>query len=343
MILIDDHTGVNLDNLAMGFYHFLNPMEKGNYVPHSIIRRIERKRADDRAGAEVNKVAFWDYLLANNHEKLVEILSGRPPILKARIDEINATFGAASFSNHIDYNRATLTPFGREVAEVFRYDTLYRRKPECEINCNQFNLRYCPYCNETPVSVITIPNNLTGAAELLALHQLDHFYPVLRHPYLALSFFNLIPGCPTCNSSQLKGEKQFDIDTHFNPFNKRVNDYFQFELNDIIINSDDDVIIGVRNKQPYAQNHLDDFRILTRYNANHREIINKLVTRLRVKSPKIQRSLGEQFDDFFGIRQSSTDSFLDLAGVPKSVQEINSLHIGKLKRDICIQMDIILP
>lgn len=340
MILIDDHSNINLDTLASTYYDFLNPIENGNYITHSIIRRIERKRDDHLAAGEANKVLFWNYLLNNNYNKLREILSGRPQVLKDRIIEIEATFGVGTFSTHIDYENAKLTDFGKEVARVFRYDNLYRKKPECEANCEQFNLKYCPYCNETTVSVISITNGLTADMEQMALHQLDHFYPEVRHPYLALSFFNLIPGCATCNS-QLKGEKAFDIDTHFNPFHKRLDDYFEFELTNIIIDTHDDVEIGVKNKQPYSQQQLNDFLVLNRYNQTHREIIGTLITKLRVKSPKIRRSLGEQFNDLFGLLQSSTNNLLDIAGVPRDANKINSLQLGKLKRDVCIQLGVI--
>ena len=109
----------------------------------------------------------------------------------------------------------------------------------------------------------------------------------------------------------------------------------------LLIDTHDDVVIGLRNKQPYSQQQLDDFLVLARYNQNHREIISSLVIRLRVKSPKIRRSLGEQFNDVFGLLQTSTNGLLEIAGVPKNANEINSLPVGKLKRDICIQLEVI--
>lgn len=35
--------------------------------------------------------------------------------------------------------------------------------------------------------------------------QFNHFYDKGTYPYLALSFYNLIPSCSTCNSSKVKG------------------------------------------------------------------------------------------------------------------------------------------
>ncbi len=340
MILIDDHTHTNLDTLAGTYYNFLNPKTGANFNYNSLVKRIERERDRPVVTADPTKVLFYNYLLNNNNQKLIEIISGRPPVLKARIDEINNLFGAATFSDITDYENAEPTDFGAEILAVFNYKTLYRKKQECSSNCQQFRLSYCPYCNENLAPVIPFHNGLSGQDELRALHQLDHFFPKSRYPYLALSFFNLIPGCPPCNS-QLKGDKDFQLTTHFNPFHKRLDDYFIFELTDIQINSHDDVNIGIRHKQLHPTNAIKEFLILERYNQNHRLVISNLVTTLKVKSPKIRRSLSEQLNDLFGVFQSTTNTLLDANAVPKTSNEINSFQIGKLKRDVCIQMGIL--
>ena len=46
--------------------------------------------------------------------------------------------------------------------------------------------------------------------------QFDHFYSKSEYPYLALSFYNLIPCCPTCNKA--KGETQIVINPYAEGF-----------------------------------------------------------------------------------------------------------------------------
>ena len=78
----------------------------------------------------------------------------------------------------------------------------------------QLNINCCPYCNAQYTFTITGIGNIK-----LIRPQLDHFLPKSEHPFLALSFFNLIPCCSNCNSS-LKGGATISHETHFSPYSK---------------------------------------------------------------------------------------------------------------------------
>jgi hypothetical protein len=45
--------------------------------------------------------------------------------------------------------------------------------------------------------VIEVTFTLNKSKELMP--EIDHFYPKDKYPFLAVSFFNLIPSCLTCN------------------------------------------------------------------------------------------------------------------------------------------------
>lgn len=60
----------------------------------------------------------------------------------------------------------------------------------------------CPYCNR----------NYINAAESTSGCHLDHFYDKMTYPILAVSFFNLIPVCSTCNI--IKANKQLSYSPH---------------------------------------------------------------------------------------------------------------------------------
>jgi hypothetical protein len=344
MIKIDDHTIVDLDALAVQHYNSLVGellVDGVNYhATASLVQRIRNRKQVDAAIPNQARVDFWDYLLNNNFTNLERVITGRPAILKTIIAEIENICGAGFFSNDINNDNATLTPFGNIVKDVFNYK-LYRSKPECRENCIRFNLSYCPYCNEQVTQVIEEINDLTGEPERLALLQLDHFYPQSRHPYLSVSFFNLIPGCSPCNAL-LKLEKKFDIDSHFNPFEKRLDDYFKFQLDTILLSSETDVNISYANKIPYLDNALVDFRIKSRYeNIAHKKVVFKLVKTFKNHSPKINRSISQQIVGLFTINESKTKVLLDDYNVPLNRNQINHVQLGKLKRDIVIQMGVL--
>ena len=59
----------------------------------------------------------------------------------------------------------------------------------------------CPYCNHN--YTITVNDR---KKKIVVKPDFDHFYSKSIHPILALSYFNLVPICSTCN--KLKGEKE---------------------------------------------------------------------------------------------------------------------------------------
>ncbi len=54
-------------------------------------------------------------------------------------------------------------------------------------------LNSCPYCNRNYIFVVE---------EKKLRPEIDHFYPKSRYPFLAMSYFNLIPSCPACNRTK---------------------------------------------------------------------------------------------------------------------------------------------
>ncbi len=70
------------------------------------------------------------------------------------------------------------------------------------------NLSVCPYCNRQYVFYIDSRRNVSA--------QFDHFYGKSKYPYLALSFYNLIPCCSICNKS--KGEEPIEINPYIEGF-----------------------------------------------------------------------------------------------------------------------------
>lgn len=335
---IENTAILDLDNVALQHYNTLigskSTATNKYHTSQSLIGRIEKQKAED-AGNKI-KVDFWDFILLN----LQKIITGRPNILKSMIPEIEAICGAGYFSTHQTYDNAQLTPFGKVVKKIFNYE-LYRSKPECKNYFEKLKISLCPYCNEGIVQVIVQTDKLNNDQKKIALLQLDHFYPRARHPYFSVSFFNLIPGCSPCNA-QLKGDKNFDINTHFNPFEKDFNSYFRFKLDTLMPLSDYDISFSYENILTYPDDSLIDFRIIDRYrNASHKREIFNLYNTLKNYSPNVRRSLSKQFTGLF-TTESKIKLLLKNSNVPTDVNDINIVPIGKLKRDIAIQLGFLI-
>lgn len=72
-------------------------------------------------------------------------------------------------------------------------------------------IRACPYCNLNYID----PVIREGDGDNIVRHHLDHFYPKKIFPFLAVSFYNLIPSCYECNSGLKKEQVDFDL---YNPY-----------------------------------------------------------------------------------------------------------------------------
>jgi hypothetical protein len=341
MILIDSHCHIDLDALAKThFQELISPQNLyGSYhATQSLIGRINSQlKADILIPV---RIKFWNYFLINHHRNLDRITSGRPEILAAVILEIENLVGHNILSNNLSYNQASLTSFGQIVKSVFGYEN-YRDNGSARKNVEQFNLNYCPYCNKQELESIQRTDHLSGNTRIAALHQLDHFYPRARFPYLAVSFFNLIPVCSPCNT-QLKQDKDFNIITHVNPFHKSFNDYFKFKLIKVAFSSPNEVELKIDNSKPHDQNSIIDFELIKRYNRpNTKNKIFHLLTALKNRNNSIRKSYTSQFKGLFGKLDITNNTLLESQGVPLSENDISNFEMGKMKRDICIQLKII--
>ncbi|MDO6658656.1 hypothetical protein [Anaerobacillus sp. 1_MG-2023] len=76
----------------------------------------------------------------------------------------------------------------------------------------------CPYCNRNYISNV----NRVHRGKKRTSH-LDHFFNKKTYPFLAMSFFNLVPSCPSCNHTKHKDnisvspyDDRIDLDTLIN-------------------------------------------------------------------------------------------------------------------------------
>jgi hypothetical protein len=126
------------------------------------------------------------------------------------------------------------------------------------LDCN-----VCPYCNRNYIHTIQA---ITGKFR----PELDHYYPKSRFPFLALSLYNLIPSCHTCNSS-LKGSIDFYNKSHIHPYNDNVTEMIEFIID--ITNND-----GSGDVIPAVDDFSINIEINTTDDMNKEKILNSIET-----------------------------------------------------------------
>lgn len=283
-----------------------------------------------------------------NAEKLA---IGKPKELRKLISEIDSNykdlfmkkFKKSKNKRRVDY---------REILEkIFDYETfgkknVYQSKQTInQMNIKQLkeksnvlekwgpyqfvlrnNLRVCPYCNRqyiTPIYFHTNEKSFKSRGEL------DHFYPKSKYPYLAMSIYNLIPSCSTCNSS-FKGKKEFSLDDP-NPYEKSYDDLFSFVATGVPGESLD---IRVKQKDSSSGNFVTMFRLeeLYKYHTNHAE---ELFKKHIMYPDSYIEELYERNKEHFA---SKADLRAFVMGYALQRESINDEVLGKLRIDIADQL-----
>uniref|UniRef100_UPI00404891AC hypothetical protein n=1 Tax=Aliarcobacter sp. TaxID=2321116 RepID=UPI00404891AC len=176
------------------------------------------------------------------------------------------------------------------VQNLFKYTNKFQGKVLTPFFTKNFSFKTCFYCNKD-----FITNFEKEKKDLVSTFQLDHFYDKDTYPYLALSFYNLIPSCPTCNSSKVKGTKNtFNHDSRVGKFkiekclkpNDKTFDFQQkvkFKLlldascKNLHIKSKDDIDINLKeNYSNMYDKYIEIFKLNERYKA-HKDIVFDMI------------------------------------------------------------------
>lgn len=188
----------------------------------------------------------------------------------------------------------------------------------------------CPYCNRSFIHTTIIGKKRKPKAT----SQLDHFFDKGTYPYFALSLFNLIPVCSSCNHSKLSKEfkkSPFEIED--------VDKGFTFSLEYTKADYTKPDAFRVITKTP--DEGLDDQRIilgLEKLYEKHNDVAHELFLKQHIYSEDRIIELCESFPDLFTspneVRQLVLGNYIDKNDVGKR-------PLAKMTRDIMKQLGFI--
>lgn len=224
---------------------------------------------------------------------------------------------------------AAQTPFGILLStKIFSY-TNFRSSAACLrlINSIGFGSTTCPYCNYNKLDLVPnigTPNVYDDATAYL---DLDHFFAKVQSPFFALSFYNLVPSCHSCNSID-KGAKLFTKNTHIHPYVESFDDCFRFRvsLKCVLGHAVDEIAIDPIAPRPLDRTILD-FNLLGKYNNNFADakaLINRFI----------------KYKSYIGTNEEGMFVELLLGDIPQERQNILRHASAKFKRDLLAQLDI---
>jgi hypothetical protein len=333
-----------LNNLSKKHWENFNPKIKNsqNYKPNSLIEICKNKYkeassenyiknfAGDNIDTAKRHKKFFNLLKKNNCKFLKKIIVCTPNEFESIKSEI---FSFITYDDIFTTNGAKInqTKFGKLISEkIFKY-----KEFRSSVYCKELYLKLgflnasCPYCNDRTVEIVKKHTSHSRTPQNIAYFDLDHFYPKSQNPFFALSFYNLIPSCHICNSSEKK-DIIFSTVTHLHPFQRSFDDYFKFNIS-ISTNLGDIVErIEIENKTAENFNNCIDFNLLNRY--QNRLSDAKSTIDFYLNYYRRLNSVEEM--------QMFKDYFINAKKIPLNKKSILITNRSKIHRDLLIDLDI---
>jgi hypothetical protein len=179
------------------------------------------------------------------------------------------------------------------------------------------DIKTCPYCNR--IYTFTI-----SSKDRSIRPEFDHFYPKSKFPYLALSFYNIVPSCPICN--HVKGTKLVD----YHPYKKGFGEDYKFIIDENQLRNRNVKEIKFTNS---SNKNIDCFMLKDLYNE-HLDYINEIIYKQVAYSDDNLQNIIDSFQSM-GIKG-------DISSYIWGCYLDNALHIkrplSKLTKDILDQL-----
>jgi hypothetical protein len=194
----------------------------------------------------------------------------------------------------------------------------------------KLDVNVCPYCNRQFTHTIKKVGSEDGVRP-----QFDHFLPKSEYPYLALSFYNLIPCCGSCNS--IKKDKHIDI----NPYDKGFGEDCKFNIDKMencIFNEKREKWKIILTNLKLYKNHNKAFLLNDLYNK-HKDYVEEIVYKAQLYNDDYLNDLVDIFSKS-GLTEKEITRLI--FGNYISLEEYGKRPLSKLTADILEQCDVVL-
>ncbi|MDD5716686.1 MAG: hypothetical protein PHW64_02700 [Sulfuricurvum sp.] len=280
-------------------------------------------------------------------EKNIEsIIADKPIRLREHIKEI-LTFNI-QLVKHKKPKNINLLPqqiheneFINALIKIFDYDT----KIDKVDFAKNLKLISCPYCNREYIFKFYDKTK----SELRTVAHLDHFYSQKNYPFLALSFYNLIPSCSICNS-KFKAQANFYNIPHLHPyeddFNKKAKfthsfnspthankQYPLFSTKRISL-----ALKPINDKDNETKNTIKTFRLNELY-GEHKDIVLELIQKAEIYNDSYIEELMHNYEGRLFKNREDLMRLITCGYITDD--EINKRPLSKLIKDISEELGLI--
>ncbi len=290
-----------------------------------------------------NKIEFYKYLktIVKKNAHGISILTAEPNELQNIKNHIEDNYQVVLDSIYSTDANGNSTTIREDLLNVFYYK--YYDKWQAYKLANKIGVKVCPYCNRNYTFIVG--SDLKKGTRF----QYDHFFDKASYPYLALSFYNLVPSCNTCNSD-LKGSNKFTLTDNFHPYIQGFSSDLLFSIkakNVDFINGNPSayrIKFKLNKKSTWdkarikaAFRNINVFRLTELYNM-HKDYVNEILQKSHVYDSGYMEDLFKNYPDLFG---SIDDVKRMVLGNYTNESDFSKRPLSKLTSDISKELKII--
>ncbi|TDQ79078.1 hypothetical protein [Sphingobacterium yanglingense] len=333
--------GINKDSqktkmiLTKFYSHIENflSIHDGNQNPKN-----DNDRSKPQKLARKNKGTLYGDMFNYFQNHLKEIITAAPLDLKSKQENMLTAVG---YNNHDDNHKVQFRRFKTTMTNY--YSSFFQEKiiengSHISIGrwlSSSLGLSVCPFCNHN--YTITI-NDYKGGIK--AKPDFDHFFPKSEYPLVALSFYNLIPICNTCN--KLKGNKEISHnpydDSHPRPTFRLYgkNDKMELQLLGLGDNYND---IEISPESEYTKANLESCNItklgLKQIYNHQKDYVQELMDKAQQYNKSSYEGLVNSFNGL-----GKTEAEIDRIIWSAYLDDHSKRPLSKLTHDLLIQLGI---
>ena len=184
---------------------------------------------------------------------------------------------------------------------------------------DNLGINSCIYCNRNYIFNLYANGHIKG--------QLDHFYDKATYPFLAMSFYNLIPSCESCN--RVKGTYNTYTNKSINPYMRKEKKLFNIQFT------------AIDNMKYKLQNDdlLEKLLIEETYNQGHTDMVNDMYEKFYQEETKEHfKMLKKEFENLH-IQEEDIHRYLTCGYYHK--ENFHKRTFSKLIKDISQELKLI--
>lgn len=187
---------------------------------------------------------------------------------------------------------------------------------------HSLGIKVCPYCNKNYIN-----NIYYSGDKVKRTCQIDHFHSKDSYPFLAISFFNLIPCCSTCN--HIKSNAVIEYSPYNSYFTASEIGKFEFLITSIDFLSDIKFIDIRFDSIPIFKNNLSTFKLEEQYKF-HKDIVQQIFKKRLMYDQFKLKELVSEFNGLF----NNEEELINLLYGNVLTEDFSQKPLSKFKVDI---------